>query len=55
MSAVHVARQAVALPHLRPFGQAAGVPAAQVPEPLQVLTVSMPALHVEPQGVLAAG
>jgi hypothetical protein len=46
----------VALPHLRPFGQAAGVPAAQEPEPSHALVVSMlPVQLGAPQLVLLVG
>jgi hypothetical protein len=51
-----VVRQLVALAHLRLFGHAAGVPAAQVPLPLQALAVSMfPVQVAVPHEVVVAG
>jgi hypothetical protein len=41
--------------HVRLPGQAAGVPAAHVPDPLQTLVVRVLPEHVEPQEVVAIG
>jgi hypothetical protein len=56
LSLVQLVRHAVPpTSHLRPPPQAVGVPGTQVPEPSQVLAVSMPLLQLVPHGVLDVG